>query len=108
MTSPPPAVRPPFADIAPALADYTEGVLFGDVWNRPGLSARDRSLATVSALVALYRVNELPFHIGYALKNGVTKEEIVEAVTHLAFYSGWPTASTALAIARKVFDEHKE
>ncbi|MGD0190530.1 MAG: carboxymuconolactone decarboxylase family protein [Rhizomicrobium sp.] len=95
----------PFADIAPALADYTDKVLFGDVWKRPGLSPRDRSLVTVACLVALYRTNEMPFHIKRALENGVTREELIEAITHLAFYAGWPTAATAIPIARRVFDD---
>ena len=94
-----------FGDIAPALAQYTDAVLFGDVWRRPGLSPRDRSLVTVSALVAGYRTNELPFHMKRALDNGVTKDELIEVITHLAFYSGWPTANSALPIARRVFDE---
>ena len=93
----------PFADMAPALADYTDRVLFGDVWRRPGLSPRDRSLVTVAALVALYRSNELPVHLKKALDNGVTRAELIELITHLAFYSGWPTANTAVAIARSVF-----
>jgi 4-carboxymuconolactone decarboxylase len=93
----------PYADIAPALADYSDRVLFGDVWKRPGLSPRDRSLVTVATLVALYRTNELPFHLKRALDNGVTREELIELITHLAFYSGWPTANTAVAIARRVF-----
>jgi 4-carboxymuconolactone decarboxylase len=93
----------PFADIAPALADYSERVLFGDVWKRPDLSPRDRSLVTVAALVALYRTNELPFHLKRALDNGVSREELIELITHLAFYSGWPTAHTAVTIARQVF-----
>lgn len=99
-----PATRP-FADIAPGLADYTEQVLFGDMWKRPGLSPRDRSLITVATLVALYRTNELPFHLKRALENGVTQQELGELMTHLAFYSGWPTAATAVGIARKVFAE---
>ncbi|OYQ91265.1 4-carboxymuconolactone decarboxylase [Citrobacter freundii] len=94
-----------FGDIAPALADYTDKVLFGDVWERPGLSRRDRSLVTITSLISLYRVNELPFHLGEALANGVSKEEIIEIITHLAFYSGWPTANTAISIARRVFDD---
>ena len=95
----------PFADVAPALATYTDHVLFGDVWERPGLSKRDRSLITVAALVALYRTNELPGHLKRALDNGVTRDELVEIITHLAFYAGWPTAATALGIARQVFDD---
>ncbi len=105
MAEPTQRPQPPFAKIAPALAGYTQDVLFGEVWKRAELSPRDRSLVTVASLVALYRVNELPFHLKYALQNGVTREELVEAITHLAFYSGWPTASTALNIAQKVFDE---
>jgi 4-carboxymuconolactone decarboxylase len=97
--------RIPLADIAPALAGYTSEVLFGDVWERPGLSKRDRSLVTVAALIAMYRTNELPGHLKRALDNGVTRDELVEVITHLAFYSGWPTAATAAAIARKVFEE---
>jgi len=97
--------RSPFADVAPALGEYTDNVLFGEVWERPGLSKRDRSLITVATLVALYRTNELPFHIKFALENGVTKDELAEAITHLAFYAGWPPAATAVGIARKVFAE---
>jgi len=95
----------PFADIAPALAGYTDNILFGEVWKRPGLSPRDRSLITVASLIALYRVNELPFHIKKAMENGISREELIEVITHLAFYAGWPTANTALPIARKAFEE---
>src|SRR5437660_2839475 len=104
-TEKPTAARVSFGDIAPALAEYTDVVLFGDVWRRPGLSPRDRSLVTVAALVAGYRTNELPFHLKRALDNGVTKDELIETITHLAFYSGWPTANSALPIARRVFEE---
>src|SRR5438128_2115643 len=96
-------MRAPWGDIAPRLTEITDTILFDDVWRRPGLSPRDRSLITVASLVALYRVNELPFHLGKALENGVTRDELVEAVTHLAFYSGWPTAATAIGILRQVF-----
>jgi len=106
MTDKPTPPRNPFTDIAPALADYTERVLFGDVWERPGLSPRDRSLITVAALVALYRTNELPVHLKKALQNGISRDELIELITHLAFYSGWPTAATAVGIARRVFDEN--
>ena len=102
-SAPPP--RNAFADVAPALGDYTTDVLFGDVWERPGLSKRDRSLITVATLVALYRVNEMPFHFKRALENGVTRDELIELITHLAFYSGWPTAATAVSIVRRVFEE---
>jgi len=101
----PTAARESFGDLAPALAAYTDTVLFGDLWRRPDLSPRDRSLITVAALVAGYRTNELPFHLKRALENGVTRDEIIELITHLAFYSGWPTANTALSLARRVFDE---
>lgn len=99
------AGRNPYADIAPALGDLTDRVLFGEVWERPGLSKRDRSLITVATLVALYRTNELPFHLKRALENGVTKDELVELITHLAFYAGWPAANTTINIARQVFAE---
>jgi 4-carboxymuconolactone decarboxylase len=95
--------RGPYADVAPALDEITQSVLFGEVWERPGLSKRDRSLITVATLVALYRTNELSFHLKRALENGVTRDELVELITHLAFYAGWPPASTAVAIARQVF-----
>ena len=101
----PSAAQAAWGDLAPALVDYTDRVLFGELWERPGLSPRDRSLITVSSLVTLYRINELPFHLSKALDNGATREELVELITHLAFYSGWPTASTALGIARRVFEE---
>jgi 4-carboxymuconolactone decarboxylase len=99
--------KSPFADVAPALADITDNVLFGDVWKRPGLSPRDRSLITVATLIANYRTNEMPFHMKRAMENGVTREEMAELITHLAFYAGWPPASTAVAIARKVFEDAK-
>src|SRR5436305_4321033 len=94
--------RSPFADVAPALGDLTDNVLFGEVWERPGLSKRDRSLITVATLVAGYRTNELPFHLKRALENGVTRAELAEVLTHLAFYAGWPAANTAVTIARQV------
>lgn len=105
MAHTPTPMRAPWGDIAPALTQISDAVLFDDVWQRPGLCPRDRSLVTVASLIALYRGNELPFHLAKALENGVTREEIIETVTHLAFYSGWPTASSALAIVRRVFEE---
>jgi 4-carboxymuconolactone decarboxylase len=105
MTDDKPPMRAPWGDIAPHLTAISDRVLFDDIWRRPGLGPRDRSLVTVASLIALYRENELPFHLGKALENGVTRDEIIETITHLAFYSGWPTASTALSVARRVFDE---
>jgi 4-carboxymuconolactone decarboxylase len=91
--------------VVPKLVDLTERVLFGDVWERPGLSKRDRSLITCAALVALQRPDQLRGHLERALGNGVTKDELSELITHLAFYSGWPTAVTAATIAKEVFDK---
>lgn len=94
----------PLAELAPKFIALSSDVLFNGIWERPGLSKRERSLITVASLVSLYRQNELPFHLKKALENGLTQEEIVEAITHLAFYSGWPTAATALGIAKSTFD----
>jgi 4-carboxymuconolactone decarboxylase len=93
-------VRP----VVPKLIELSERVLYGDVWERPGLSKRDRSLITVAALVALYRSDQLRGHLERALANGVTREEIGEVITHLAFYAGWPSAMTAARIAKGVFE----
>jgi 4-carboxymuconolactone decarboxylase len=90
-------------DIAPKMAELTDQVLFGDIWERPQLSKRDRSLATVSALIALNRPDQLRSHLALARQNGVTEEELIETITHLAFYSGWPNAVTAVTVARDVF-----
>ena len=90
-------------DFAPKLVQLTDDVLFADVWERKELSKRDRSLITVAALVALNRPDQLRFHLSRAVENGVRKEELIEAITHLAFYSGWPTAVTAMTIAKELF-----
>jgi len=92
-------------DLAPKLAQLTDDVLFGDVWERPQLAPRDRSLVTVAALVALYRTDQMASHMRRALDNGVTTEELVELITHLAFYAGWPCAVTAITTLRGVVDE---
>jgi 4-carboxymuconolactone decarboxylase len=92
-------------EIAPKLADLSANVLFGDVWEQPDLSKRDRSLITVATLVALYRTDQLRGHIRRALDNGVTKAEISAVITHMAFYAGWPTAANAVRVAKEVFDE---
>ena len=93
------------AEIAPKLADLTSDVVFGDVWERDALSKRDRSLITVAVLTALYRTDQLRGHIGRALDNGVTKEEIAEVIVHMAFYAGWPTAANAVRVAKEVYAE---
>ncbi len=92
-------------DFAPKLAEITDNVLYGDVWERPQLSKRDRSLVTVSALIALNRPDQLRSHFARARANGVTQEELVETITQLAFYAGWPNAVTAIAVAREVFEK---
>ena len=98
----PSAVQKRLGDFAPKLAELTDSVLFGDIWERPGLSKRDRSLITVAALVALYRPEQLRFHLNKAMDNGLSKAELIEVITHLAFYSGWPTAMTAITVAQEV------
>ena len=98
------AARDRVRTVAPKLIEYTEKVLFGDVWERPGLSKRDRSLITVTALVALYRPEQLRGHLQRALANGVSKEELIELITHLAFYAGWPSAMSAASLAKEVFE----
>jgi 4-carboxymuconolactone decarboxylase len=90
-------------DFSPKLVDLTDRVLFGEVWARPQLSQRDRSLVTVSALIAMNRPDQLRSHLVRARDNGVTQEELVETITHLAFYSGWPNAMTAVSVAKEVF-----
>ena len=87
-------------DIAPKLAELTDQVLFGDIWTRTQLAPRERSIATVSALVSLNRVAQLPFHLARARDNGLSDAELAELVTHLAFYAGWPCAFTAAQALR--------
>ncbi|MFP6748492.1 MAG: carboxymuconolactone decarboxylase family protein [Alphaproteobacteria bacterium] len=94
--------------VAPKLVELTEQVAYADVWERPELSKRDRSLITVAALVAMNRERQLPGHLNRALDNAVTQDELIEAITHLAFYSGWPTALTAAAIAKDVFEARED
>ncbi len=103
---PPPANE--LGEFAPKLLELTRQVLFGDVWERPGLSKRERSLITVSALVALNRKDQLPAHLRRALANGVTKDELVELITHLAFYAGWPPAMSAMILAKEFFQSEAE
>lgn len=103
MTTQPSAAQRLIGDVAPKLAGLTDDVLFADVWERSGLSKRDRSLITVAALVTAYRPEQLPGHLRRALDNGITPEELVEVVTHLAFYAGWPSAMSAMARVKDVF-----
>ncbi len=105
MTQEPSAAQKLMGDIDPKLAELTDNVLFGDVWERPGLSKRDRSLITVAALIAMNRPEQLRSHLRLARRNGVTQDEIVEVITQLAFYAGWPNAVNAVAVAREVFQE---
>jgi 4-carboxymuconolactone decarboxylase len=92
----------PLADFAPKLVEITEKVLFGDVWERPQLTKRDRSLITCAALVATGKTEQMNFHFPRAIENGVTKEELIELITHLAFYAGWPNAMSAGAKAKEL------
>jgi len=105
MTDEPTNARKSFGDIAPKLAEITDKTLFGEVWVDDGLSPRDRSLVTITSLAALYRHNELGFHLRKGLENGLTRDEIVAAITQIAFYAGWPAAMTAIGIAREVFEQ---
>ena len=106
-STPPSPARETVRATVPKLIDLTEKVLFGDVWERPGLSKRDRSLVTCAALIALNRTEQLKGHLERALNNGVTAEEIGELITHLAFYGGWPVAMSAALVAKDVLAQHK-
>lgn len=99
-----PASPSPYSEIMPRFAEVTREVLFGDIWERRGLSKRDRSLITVAALTVLYRTDQLRAHMRRALQNGVTKEELGEVFLHLAFYGGWPVAANALNVAKQVYE----
>ena len=106
MSKPPTAnpARDAVRSFVPKLIDLTEKVVYGDVWERPGLSKRDRSLITCAALVALNRTEQQVGHFQRAINNGVKKEELLELITHLAFYGGWPVAMSAANVAKKVFE----
>jgi 4-carboxymuconolactone decarboxylase len=103
--APPSNSRRSIGDLAPKLAELTDDVLFADVWERPGLGKRDRSLVTCAALIALGKTEQMTFHFPRALANGVTRDELVELVTHLAFYAGWPSAMSAVTKLRETFDK---
>jgi 4-carboxymuconolactone decarboxylase len=102
-TNEPSAAAKMLGDIAPGLVHFTDDVLFGEVWKRPELTPRDRSLITVAALTTGGNAEQLTFHLRYAKDNGLTEEELVEAITHLAFYAGWPKAMSAMGVAKQVF-----
>ena len=106
--APPSAKRDRIKDFVPALVDYTNDVVYGDLWERPGLSKRDRSLVTLAALIATYRPEQLETHLTRAVGNGVTREEITEVITHLAFYAGWPAAMSAAQVAYTVLVENQQ
>lgn len=92
-----------FGDFAPALVHFTDEVLFGQVWPRHELSPKDRSLVTVASLVTSGSTEQLVYHLGLAKENGASEQELIEVITHLAFYAGWPKAMSAMAVARKIF-----
>jgi 4-carboxymuconolactone decarboxylase len=93
--------------LAPEFAKLTKDFLFGDIWERPGLSQRDKSLITVTCLIALNRIEQVDFHLKKAFENGLTKEELVAAITHIAFYAGWPTAASGFGHLKKVLDHQQ-
>lgn len=95
--------RRAIGDVAPKLAELTDDVLFDDLWNRVELAARDRSLITVAALITGGNTDQLRFHLAHARDNGLSESELIEAITHLAFYAGWPKAMSAISVAREVF-----
>ena len=92
-----------FGDFAPALVGYTDDVLFGDVWKRTELTPKERSLITVAALTTMGNTDQLVFHLDFATQNGNSEAELIEAITHLAFYAGWPKAMAAMTVAKHVF-----
>lgn len=102
MTKPSNAAQQLIGAFAPKLVELTDRVLFDDIWERKELSKRDRSLATVAALIAMNRPDQLRFHLNFAVQNGVEKEELIELITHLAFYAGWPNAMSAIMIAKEI------
>jgi 4-carboxymuconolactone decarboxylase len=93
--------------LAPEFAKLTRDFLFGDIWERPGLSQRDKSLVTVTCLVALNRIEQVEYHLKKAFENGLTQEELVAAITHIAFYAGWPTAASGFSHLKKVIDQQQ-
>jgi 4-carboxymuconolactone decarboxylase len=101
-------VEQQFGAVAPGLVQYTTDILFNDLWLRPGLAPRDRSLVTVSALIASGQVAQIPYHLNRAMDSGLTQAQAAEAITHLAFYAGWPNAMSALPVAKDVFEKRRK
>src|SRR5438445_9040127 len=92
------------AEVAPEFAKLTKDFLFGNIWERPELSKRDKSLITITTLVALNRIEQVEYHLKFGIENGLTKEEIVAAMTHIAFYAGWPTAASGFSHLKASLD----
>ena len=105
MSQRPVSPREAVRSTVPKMIEVADEVIYGDIWERPGLSKRDRSLVVLATLISTYRPEQLRGHLGRALDNGVTKDEIGEIITHLAFYAGWPGSITAAGIAKEVFEE---
>ncbi len=99
------AVQQQFGNVAPGIVQYTTDVLFRDLWLRPDLAPRDRSLVTVSALIASGQIAQVTYHLNRAMDNGLTQEQAGEVVTHLAFYAGWPNAFSALPVVKEVIEK---
>ncbi len=95
----------PYNELMPRLGELTRELVYDDIWERPGLSKRDRSLITIAMLTAMYRTNQIRSHMRRALDNSVTKDEIGEVLMHMAFYTGWPCAVNAFEVAKEVFDQ---
>ncbi|WP_320537636.1 carboxymuconolactone decarboxylase family protein [Pseudarthrobacter sp. IC2-21] len=98
--------RKMFGDFAPKLAELTDDMLFEDIWNRPELSPRDRSLITVAVLTAAGNTEQLGSHLGRAVDNGVTRDELIEAITHVTLYAGWPRGMSAMGVAKQLFTDN--
>ena len=105
MSKPPVASREAVRAVVPRMIELSEDLIYGDIWERPGLNKRDRSLMVISALIASYRPEQLRGHLIRALDNGLTRDEISEVITHLAFYSGWPGSMTAARVFKEVLEE---
>ena len=101
-------VEEQFGAVAPGVVQYTTDVLFRDLWLRPDLAPRDRSLVTVSALIAAGQVAQMPYHLNRAMDNGLTQAQAAEALTHLAFHVGWPNVFSALPVAKEVFEKRPQ